>query len=60
MIAQIHRYNEKVAICLGEGGTIYVSPEKAKRIAKHLKEYAADILKTSFTKSTLGAVNFTI
>lgn len=41
--AQVHRYYDCVAAYLGDGSTVYMTPEKARRIAEALNACARDV-----------------
>lgn len=50
--AQIHRFGDCVALYVGTGQTIYITPKEAKAIAKQLNACAKDIAEHSFGKGT--------
>lgn len=59
-MAQIHRFRECVAVSLGTGETVYLTPVEAKKIAKAMRACALEIDKKSFADSTVGTVNVDI
>lgn len=48
---QIHRYGDCVAMHLGKGQTVYITPKEAKEIAKQLNQCAKDISSAKFVNS---------
>lgn len=58
--AQVHRFHNNVAIYVGSGETVYLSPAQAHRIARALNAGARDIELVKFTDSTLSTVHLTI
>lgn len=53
-MAQIHRFRDAVAVCLGNGATLYLSPRDAARLAKALNTVARDVKARPFQDSTCG------
>ena len=57
--AQIHRYGDKVAIYIGTGQTVYLTPKEAKAIAKVLNAGARNIREEpKFSQSNFKTVEF--
>ena len=57
--AQIHRYGDKVAIYIGTGQTVYLTPEEAKAIAKVLNACARNVKEEpKFSHSNFKTVEF--
>jgi len=53
-IAQVHRFNDKVAVWTG-GGTLYLSPDDARALSAALEEAANDIREEpKFSKSRIS------
>ncbi len=55
-MARIYRFNDKVAIDLGDGANVYLSPKAALAIGFALSECAYDIGKAKFTESLFSTV----
>lgn len=53
--ARVHRFHDKVAMHIGDGSTVYVTPEFAQALAEKLLAFAHDCMTTKFTESTLTA-----
>lgn len=51
MKAQVHRFHGKVAIYVGNGDTVYLSPDDAEIIAQALDDCAHDCRERCFTES---------
>jgi hypothetical protein len=49
--ASIHRFNEQVALSIGEGKTMYLTGDMAMQLAQTLTACARDICRTKFTSS---------
>lgn len=49
-MAQVHRFNDAVAVSLGSGDTVYLTPKDALNIAKAIERAGADIVRREFTK----------
>jgi hypothetical protein len=58
--AQIHRFHNRVALHIGSGKTVYLTPIEAKRIARALNAGARDIMKAGFVVSTFTPVRVEI
>lgn len=52
--AQIHRFRDKVAMSLGTGETVYLTPEFARTLGQQLLRYADDCEARAFVDSPLG------
>ena len=50
-MAQVHRFRDKVAIHVGDGQTVYLSPEVAKELGEALIECAEDVENYRFVDS---------
>lgn len=53
-MASIYRFHDTVAVYMGTGATVYLSPAEARKIARALNANARDIGERKFTESTLG------
>jgi len=51
---QVHRHHDTVAIYVGFGQTVYLSPEQAKKLSLSLEITAEDIEACKFTESRVG------
>lgn len=56
---QIHRFRNTVALSVGDGGTVYVSPSMARTIANQLEECAMDVDVRKFGASQFELVEIT-
>lgn len=52
--ARIHRFNDTVALSIGDGLTQYLTPAMAQDLARTLTAYATDVEFCAFTDSTLA------
>ena len=59
-IASVHRFNDKVAVYVGKGETVYITGKEARKLAAALNKCARDI-KTipSFSKSEFTNISIT-
>lgn len=55
-MTQIHRFHDMVALYIGTGATVYLSPSVARKVAKALNGCAKDVGACKFTKSTFSTV----
>ncbi len=55
--ASIYRFRDRVAVHIGTGATVYLSPADARKIARALNAAARDIGERKFTESTLATVD---
>lgn len=49
--AQIHRFRDKVAIYVGTGETVYLTPREAYQLGQHLTIFAQDCEFVEFVDS---------
>ena len=56
-MAQVHRFRDKVAVYVGSGKTVYLSPGNARKLARALNAAARSCDKGPFVDSTCGTVN---
>lgn len=56
-MAQVHRFRDKVAVYVGKGETVYLSPKNARKLARALNVAARSVDRESFAESTCGTVN---
>ena len=56
-MAQVHRFGDEVAVWLGDGKTIYLTPKAANAIADAMHQCTNDISCNKFTNSAFGTVN---
>lgn len=56
MMLQVHRFNETIALFLGNGDTVYLSPSDAMELATALNGCATDISNNKFTDSAFSTV----
>ena len=57
---QIHRFGDTVAMYLGEGETVYLTPKQAKEIAKALNACAKDCKDKTYLSGTFSTKEFTL
>lgn len=50
-MAQIHRFRDSVAVALGNGETVYLTPKEATKLANKMKACAKDIRHMDFQSS---------
>lgn len=55
-MASIHRFRDSVAVWLGDGNTLYMTPRDARRLAKAINAAARDVIQKPFADSTVGTV----
>ena len=53
MNSQVHRFRDTVAVYIGKGETVYMTPHQARELGQALIDTADDIDKVKFTESTL-------
>lgn len=58
--ASVHRFRDKVAVYIGTGPTVYVTPKEAAKLARALTGCARDIRARSFVSSHFGTVSITL
>lgn len=56
--AQVHRFGDCVALYVGTGQTVYVTPADAKCIAKTLNRAATDVTQSTFQNSKFTTTKF--
>lgn len=54
LVAQVHRFGDKVAVYVGKGATTYLSGADARKLAKALNRVARSIAGESFVDSHCG------
>jgi hypothetical protein len=59
-MAYVYRFNDRVAMYIGEGRTVYLSARDAMSIGAALRACAADIAKCDFTASQFPTREWTI
>lgn len=57
--AQVHRFGDAVAVYLGTGETVYLTPQEARKFTRAINRAARSCERESFVDSTCGTVNFT-
>lgn len=57
-IAHVYRFNDRVAVYLGDGSTVYLQPREAKAIAAAMNACRRDIAKCDFVSSQMGTLDF--
>lgn len=55
-MAQIHRFHDAVAVHVGDGQTVYLSPEIARKLGKALMLCAGDCVALTFQESNFKTV----
>lgn len=55
-MAQVHRFRDSVAVYLGKGETVYLTPATAHKIAKAMNACARDIKARDFIDSEFSTV----
>lgn len=55
--ASVHRFRDKVAVHVGNGATVYMSPDEASKLARALTGCARDIRARSFVSSHFPTVS---
>jgi len=55
-MARVHRFRDKVAIHVGDGQTVYLSPDVAKELGEALIECAEDVDNYRFADSPFTTV----
>jgi len=55
---RVYRFNELVAVSLGDGETRYIEPDLAGQLAMALRTVADDIHVCKFTDSNIGTLEF--
>jgi len=53
----LHRFHNTVAIYLGDGETIYLTPKEARKIAAGLFKFARDIETKDFSDSQVHTID---
>jgi hypothetical protein len=56
-VASVHRFKGNVAIHVGGGGTVYLTPKEAAALAAALQKCKRDILKNDFVHSGFSKVD---
>jgi len=56
IVAQVHRFHDKVAVYVGSGETVYLSPSQAAELGGALQKCAVDIVSVKFTNSNFSTV----
>ena len=54
--AQVHRFRDRVAVYIGTGETVYMTPEDARKLARALTKTAKSIKTETFAESTCGTM----
>lgn len=49
--AQVHRFGDCVAVYVGDGSTVYLTPSDARKLAKALNACAKDVKANTFSDS---------
>ena len=55
--ARVHRFRDSVAVSIGDGSTVYLSPRLAHALASAIERHAADVGAVPFTDSRLATVD---
>ena len=55
-MAQVHRFHDAVAVHVGDGQTVYLSPEIARKLGKAIMLCAGDCVALSFQESNFKTV----
>lgn len=53
-IASVHRFHDKVAVYVGDGGTTYLSAKQAEALAKALRACAKSVKTEKFSESNFN------
>lgn len=56
--AQVHRYRDSVAVYLGKGQTVYLTPKEARQFARAINKTAKSCQSETFAQSTCGTTEF--
>ncbi|AZO29365.1 hypothetical protein [Mesorhizobium sp. M1B.F.Ca.ET.045.04.1.1] len=56
IVASVHRFRDFIALCVGDGPTVYLSPKAASQIARALNKCARSVKTEKFTDSHFGSV----
>lgn len=56
--AQVHRFRDDVAIYLGKGETVYLTPKEARQLSAAINRAAKSCETETFTESTCGTTRF--
>lgn len=56
--AQVHRFRDSVAVWIGTGETVYMTPRDARRFARAINKAAKSCESESFADSTCGTAAF--
>ena len=54
MSTQVHRFHDNVAVYIGTGETVYLSPHQARELGQALIDTANDCDDCKFTDSKIG------
>ena len=56
LVAQVHRFGDKVAIYVGNGEMTYITAKQAQHLAKALRECAKSVVDVEFVDSNFSTV----
>lgn len=56
---RIYRFRDQVALSVGEGETLYLTPERAWKLSLALADYAQDCRSVEFVDSPLASYDST-
>ncbi len=56
--AQVHRFRDYVAIYIGTGETVYLTPKQARQVSRALNKVAKSCDSETFSASTCGTHSF--
>ena len=57
--AQVHRFHDCVAIYIGTGETVYLTPKEARQLARAINKTARSCDREEFRDHTAGTHSFT-
>lgn len=57
--AQVHRFRDHVAVYLGTGETVYLTPREARQFTRAINRVAKSCEGETFAESTCGTAAFT-
>lgn len=53
-MASVHRFHDKVAVYVGNGGTTYLTAKQARKLARALAACAKSVVDEKFVDSSFG------
>jgi len=53
-MARVHRFRDAVAVSVGSGETVYMTPQQARKLARALNSTAKSCETERFIESTIG------